>query len=439
MAMFSKIFPAACLVALRALSTDVRAAQQQVQELRHGLWSGADWQQADLSAIASGAPQPAGAASAYNALFNKNRVVYRGKDGHIHQLERQLESSQSVGCYLVSGWQHSDLSAIVTNDPPAFPAAGDPLGYYDENDLVPRVIYRGIDNHIHELRQEGGNWLQADLSAIVVNNPPAASAAGNAFGFAAPTGLPQIIYRGTDNHIHGLTLQGSWSQVDLSTNVTNRPPAYPAAGDPRAYISDMLRIVYRGFDGDIHELRYEPSQSSWLQADLSAIVSNNPPAFPMGGDPFPYWDIANLPRIPRVAYRGIDNHIHELRLQGSWLQADLSAIVNNNPPAPAAAGDPFATWIPKPPPPDQATLRILYRGEDSHVHELRLEEQQGQSPPPPQDGWFQADLSAIVTNDPPAPPSTDIPLFSYATVEPGPGNPPNNCAIFYRVLFISAP
>jgi hypothetical protein len=101
MAMLSKIFPATCLIALWALSTDVEAGQQQVQELRHGLWSGADWQQADLSAIASGAPPPAGAASAYNALFNKNRVVYRGRDGHIHQLERQLGSSQSAGCYLV--------------------------------------------------------------------------------------------------------------------------------------------------------------------------------------------------------------------------------------------------------------------------------------------------------------------------------------------------
>jgi hypothetical protein len=396
--------------------------------------------QADLSAIASGAAPAAGAPSAYTALYNKARVVYRGSDGHIHQLERQLGSSESAGCYLVSGWQHSDLSAIVINNPPAFPAAGDPLGYYDETDLVPRVIYRGVDNHIHELRQESGNWLQADISAIVVNNPPAAPAAGNAFGFAAPTGLPQIIYRGTDNHIHGLVLQGSWSQLDLSANVANKPPGYPAAGDPRAYISDMLRIVYRGFDGDVHELRYEPPQGSWLQADLSAIVSNNPPAFPMGGDPFPYWDITSSPRIPRVVYRGIDDHIHELRLQGSWLQADLSAIVNNNPPALAAAGEPFAISIPIPAPPDQATLRILYRGADSHIHELRLEQQQGQSPPQPQAGWFQADLSAIVSNKPPAPPSTGIPLFSYTTADdPGPGNPPNNCTIFYRVLFISAP
>jgi hypothetical protein len=54
----------------------------------------------------------------------------------------------------------------------------------------------------------------------------------------------------------------------------------------------------------------------------------------------------------------MDNHIHELRLQGSWIQADLSAIVSDNPPAVPAAGDPFVYVTP------DSVPRIVYRGAD---------------------------------------------------------------------------
>ena len=67
-----------------------------------------------------------------------------------------------------TGWIQADLSAIVTDNPPAFPAVnGSALFAYVTPDSVPRVVYIGVDYHIHELRLERTGWIQADLSEAV--------------------------------------------------------------------------------------------------------------------------------------------------------------------------------------------------------------------------------------------------------------------------------
>jgi hypothetical protein len=104
-----------------------------IQELRLGGAPGSSWQQADLSAIVTNrAPafQVVGAPFAYTTVDEKARVVYRGADNHIHQLEVQENNEERTGCKLAGGWQQTDLSAIVSNNPPAFPAAGDPFAYH---------------------------------------------------------------------------------------------------------------------------------------------------------------------------------------------------------------------------------------------------------------------------------------------------------------------
>jgi hypothetical protein len=355
---------------------------------------GGSWVDANLSAIVSNSPPAVPAVGDpfdYVTPDGVPRVVYRGEDNHIHELRRQ------------GSWIQADLSAIVSDRPPASPAAGKPFAYVTP-DGVPRVVYRGEDSHIHELRLQGG-WIQVDLSAIVSDRPPAIPAAGDPFAYVTPDGVPRVVYRGEDNHIHELRLQGGWIQADLSTIVSDRPPAVFAASDPFAYVTPdgVPRVVYRGQDSHIHEMRL---QGSWVQDDLSAIVSNRPPAVPAAGDPFAY---VTPDRVPRVIYRGQDNDIHELRLQGSWMQADLSAIVSNRPPAVSAAGDPFAYVT------SDGVPRIVYRGQDNDVHELRR-----------QRGWIQADLSAIVSISPPAPPAASDPR-PYVTPESIP-------RIVYRTL-----
>jgi V8-like Glu-specific endopeptidase len=112
-----------------------------------------------LSVMAPTAHVPVGEPSGYyTPLYEAARVVYRGVDGHVHEL------------YLTAGqggqWGHADLSALAGG--PA--AAGEPVGYYTPLYEAVRVVYRGVDGHAHELYLtpgQNGQWAHADLSALV--------------------------------------------------------------------------------------------------------------------------------------------------------------------------------------------------------------------------------------------------------------------------------
>src|SRR4030095_645048 len=55
----------------------------------------------------------------------------------------------------------SDLSAIVTNNPPAFPSmTGSPLAAVVTPDGIPRIFYVGQGDDIHEIRLEQPRWAQ---------------------------------------------------------------------------------------------------------------------------------------------------------------------------------------------------------------------------------------------------------------------------------------
>jgi hypothetical protein len=366
------------------------------------------WIQADLSAIVTDSPPavPAINGSSVHAYVTPDgipRVVYVGVDSHIHELRLQ------------KSWIQADLSAIVTNNSPAVPAInGSSVHAYVTPDGIPRVVYIGVDSHIHELRLQGTNltpvgWIQADLSAIVTDNPPAVPAAigSPVHAYVTPDGIPRVVYVGVDSHIHELRLQKSWIQSDLSAIVTDNPPAVPAINGSSLYAyvtpDSIPRVLYVGVDSHIHELRLQGTNLTpvgWIQSDLSAIVTDNPPAVPAinGSSVHAY---VTPDSIPRVVYVGVDSHVHELRLQGtnltpvSWIQADLSAIVSDNPPAFPAVGDLFAYVTP------DSVARVVYLGTDCHIREQRL-----------QGTWIQADLSAIVTDNPPASPAAGCGLVT---------------------------
>ena len=98
----------------------------------------------------------------------------------------------------------------------------------------------------------------------------------------------------------------------------------------------ILRVFYAGEDFHIKEIRQEVT--GFFQADISTMVINNPPAFPMEQAPARICALV-AEGVPRVFYLGADLHIKELRLERTgWAQADISAIVTNNPPAPPTVG-----------------------------------------------------------------------------------------------------
>jgi hypothetical protein len=267
-------------------------------------------------------------------------------------------------CGAISSILLSKLASGATTNPAA----------YRRSDNVNSVVYRGIDDHIHELYLPlGRSWLVDDLS----RRAGAPLAAGDPFGYIRCDSVNSVVYRGIDKHIHELYLEGSnWLVGDLSAK-TGAPQA---AGDPAAYCrsDDVSSVVYRGIDNDIHELYLPLGGSSWLQGDLSLKSGGAPAA---AGNPAAYRRSDN---VNSVLYRGFDDDIHELYLPlgGSrWLQGDLSFKAG----APAAAGNPAACVR------SDGVNHVVYRGFDNDIHELYLEG----------GNWLEGDLS-FKTGAPPA-------------------------------------
>jgi hypothetical protein len=203
---------------------------------------------------------------------------------------------------------------------------GDPVGYYTAFDSVARVVYRGHDDHMHELwLPQGGTWNHADLTAL--SGAPGADrdALGffNAMPFAyytPPDQAARVIYRGNDLHIHELWLtpgSGGWQHADLSA----MSAAFPAASDPFGYFTPVdvvARVIYRGTDDHIHEL-WLPQGGTWNHADLTALSGTNTASVPFGFH-------TSVDSTARVVYRGVEDHIHELLLRPGrgWMHEDLT-------------------------------------------------------------------------------------------------------------------
>jgi hypothetical protein len=298
-------------------------------------------------------------------------VVFRGDDDEIHEL--WLTEDSGV-------WQHWNLSR-QTGAPTAdhdwlgfFNA--EPRPYFTPLRDAARVVYRGDDAHIHELwlTTSSGSWQHADLTAITAGTP----AWGEPVGYFTPLGnAARVVYAGPDDHVHELWLteaSGSWRHADLS-RLAGAPRVW---GNPAPYYSPLreaARVVYRGHDRHVHELWLTEAGGSWQHADLTAQAA----APPADGPPLGYY--TPLRDAARVVYRGQDRHVHELWLteaSGSWRHADLTVIAG----APIADGEPFGYYTPL-----RDAARVVYRGQDRHVHELWLTEASG--------SWQHADLTAL--------------------------------------------
>jgi hypothetical protein len=256
------------------------------------------WQSGDLTA-GTGAIAAAGDPAGY--VFDaqgSQHVVYRGADNHIHELWRKV----------TTGWHSGDLTAATG----AIAAAGDPAGYVFDAQGSQHVVYRGTDNHIHELwRKVTTGWQSGDLTAGSGAIAAAGDPAGYVFDPDLPLGSEHVVYRGTDNHIHELWWKYTtgWQSGDLTAG----SGATAAAGDPAGYVFDAQHsehVVYRGTDNHIHELWWKVT-TGWHSGDITAATG----ATAAAGDPAGYVFDAEFLRLgsEHVVYRGTDNHIHELR------------------------------------------------------------------------------------------------------------------------------
>src|SRR5690242_19117282 len=112
----------------------------------------------------------------------------------------------------MASWKKGDLTELGGGPG----AQGRPFAYVTDegSHAVPRVLYMGQDSHIHELRLDGGAWKRADLMDQA-GGPP--DAAGLPFAYVTHVDrnrVPRVIYRARDNHVHELRLEGgAWKKA----------------------------------------------------------------------------------------------------------------------------------------------------------------------------------------------------------------------------------
>jgi hypothetical protein len=311
------------------------------------------------------------------------RILYINSyayDGDVHEI--RLDGGQ---------WIDENLSANAVPFKPHGTATA--FGYVTAADLIPRVIFLGqkqaansdLDNDIHELRLEGGNWIHSNLSEI-------GGAAGQAdsvpFPYNSPNDIPRIVYRGTDHHVHELRLESnSWIDVDLTKNAGgNGWPTPNCSCVPFGYVTpdSIPRVIYCDDsypNYNVWELRLQNSE--WINVNLCQIA-DAPPAD--GVNPTAY---VTPDATARVLYLGHDSHAHELLLPVNqsigWLHTDLTVsakISGTSPPNPNSM-----LWGYVGP---DSVPSVAYVGEDRHVHQFTFVNNQ----------WIDDDLFSEVINPP---------------------------------------
>ncbi len=206
-------------------------------------WTGTNAPTTEQLTGSVGSPPAAGDPAPFVNTGGTNIVAYRGPDGDIHSLHwTGIEEAVA----------HDNLSAIAG----APKAAGDPVAYYTAHDDMNQVIYRGANKHVHELWWVGVDAVRhRDLTLEAGDAPPAASDPVAWFSSGART--KHVVYRSGNGHLHDLSRGdgGTLVLVDLTLEAV----APPAADRPAGFSIEgpnSQHVVYRGTDGQIHEIRW---------------------------------------------------------------------------------------------------------------------------------------------------------------------------------------
>ncbi len=158
----------------------------------HELWQrqGQPWKYEGALSSRLGAPVASGGLIGFAWQRDQTQhIIYRGAD-QIQEL--WLRKGQP--------WAYGGALSARAGGPAA---AGDPAGFAWEGDDTQHISYRGPDNQIHEIWQRrGAEWKYGGALNVITGAP---AAAGDPSGFAWEADNTQhIVYRGVDNQIHEL-------------------------------------------------------------------------------------------------------------------------------------------------------------------------------------------------------------------------------------------
>jgi hypothetical protein len=225
-------------------------------------------------------------------------VVFRGEQGRLYEYG---------GISVAPFW---GLAALTKAGGPI--AVGDPIAFLRSDmgeNLIDAVAFRDDRGHILELTRVFANdWILGDIAKDAASDP---------YAYATAEDTEAVVYRGTDDHVHQLErTSGVLELYDL----TQDAQAPLAAGEPRgfAHFGEYSAVVYRDTSGHIHQLYRARGAERWNHVDLTFGLQ------PAASDPFPY---LRSDRADAIVYLGMDRHVDELTFyKGGWYWGDLTNI-----------------------------------------------------------------------------------------------------------------
>jgi hypothetical protein len=214
-------------------------------------FSGGAWTDLDLSLTtrSTTTAYPGSSLASYADGYGYH-ALYIGKDGHVHQ------------AYFDNvNWSDQDLtSASKALD--VAPEAG--LAAYSDR-YGEHVFYVGSDGHLHQLGYTGGGWpgSWADTDLTKLTGGPQVVNTSALTGFADTFG-DHAFYLGVDQDVHQLYFDNTqWVDQDLTdiaTPVQESEVPAAAIGSALSSLADAYgeQVLYVGSDQHVHLLCYAP-------------------------------------------------------------------------------------------------------------------------------------------------------------------------------------
>lgn len=236
-------------------------------------------------------------------------------------------------------------------------AAPDALGRDDDN--TQHVFYFSPDGDLMEVYwAKAAGWQRKNLTAEAKS--PKGTGKPTSYVLKYGKNSQHVVYRGDDGQIHEVSFpskDNKWVHNNLST-ATKAPKA---AGNPYGYVFNdtTQHIVFRTAEGDIYELNHQPKgdKPGWYGNNLSTDAKSSKAA----GDPCGYV----FDKMQHVVYRNTDGHIVELFHKpddARWQTNVLTEAAK----APKAAGDPCGYELKY----SANTQHVIYRCNEGQIHEL---------------------------------------------------------------------
>jgi spore coat protein CotH len=306
------------------------------------------------------APPAAGQPSAYTLAAGERHLLYRGEDGHLHDLLLPAASAKNAA------WQHTNLTELLAQ----------PVARVDPSvtvvDGVPHIVY--VDHHsmTHELWYDEAwhhhplPFIPRPAGEVVITSTPGALHVNYRTIFGVP--CEQILSReaaanGQRNWSHRIYHRLPAKGQPLGVNVGGRRRMIYQAGETWPLGEPFVFRWHARRDPDYR--KYEGGRNRLVQAwhngkryhEIQTIGETLPSV------------VGNLSLIHDtqhnqhyLAYRNSDGHLLEATFQqGSWKVTNVTELAW----APPATSDP-AGMISK----LTGSRYYVYHGQDGHLHEL---------------------------------------------------------------------